>query len=103
MESAIIPACPICLEPMLRPYALPCMHNVCSRCVPAMKASKSGRQRCPVCRRSTARPYVPNFALINANEHLLVLAAVAGIAVDEYKPSVKKPWYRRLLSRRRCK
>ena len=103
MESAIIPGCPICLEPMLRPYALPCMHNVCSRCVPAMKAIKTGRRVCPVCRRTTARPYVPNFALIAANEHLLVLAAAAGIPIDEYKPPSRRPWYRRLLPRRRCK
>lgn len=90
----MIPACPVCLEPMLRPHGLPCMHNVCSSCVPLLAAKPGKAMACPTCRAYTCRPYVPNYGLIEAYEHIALLCAPA------QRPP-KTPWYRRL--RQQCR
>ena len=39
--------CPICLDVMVNPYGLPCMHNFCHECILRSLAIKS---ECPSCK-----------------------------------------------------
>jgi hypothetical protein len=61
-----VPECPVCLETMNKPHALPCMHNVCADCAPKLVHGK--RTRCPECRRWYFSRYRPNYALADAYE-----------------------------------
>jgi len=40
--------CPVCLGPFKAPLRLACLHSLCSDC--AVKCSKAGHTKCPVCR-----------------------------------------------------
>ena len=59
------PVCPICLDPMQQPVALPCLHSFCEPCAKQLKPCKgkpNHTYRCPVCN-ATGIGYKPNYAL----------------------------------------
>lgn len=72
--------CDICYEPYNtsthNPLALPCMHTFCTSCVERVfKASST--PKCPTCKEqvpsgTTAATLRPNYALLQAMEHMQV-------------------------------
>ncbi|GFO40045.1 tyrosine-protein kinase [Plakobranchus ocellatus] len=68
-------SCKICLEPLKRPKALPCLHSFCEVClrdyVRRNPGSQPGHFPCPMCRKSTQVPpggveyFLDNFVLLS--------------------------------------
>ncbi|KAJ8310789.1 hypothetical protein KUTeg_012654 [Tegillarca granosa] len=73
-------SCKICLEPFLRPKALPCLHSFCEHClrdyVRRHPGEKPGHFPCPMCRKDTPIPtggiqqFQDNFLLLSLSDTL---------------------------------
>lgn len=42
--------CPICLEEYVEPKVLPCLHNICKKCLKELLHHHTLSFRCPICR-----------------------------------------------------
>ena len=68
--------CPVCLEPVVDPRALPCQHSFCLRCLQGVVQGGGTLLRCPCCNLHVTLPDGPT-ALprdFRANKWLQVLA-----------------------------
>lgn len=73
-------SCKICLEPYLRPKALPCLHSFCENClkdyVRRHPGERPGHFPCPMCRKDTKIPlggvteFQDNFFLLSLSDTL---------------------------------
>ena len=73
-------SCKICLEPFIRPKALPCLHSFCEHClrdyVRRHPGEKPGHFPCPMCRKDTLIPpagicdFTDNFLLLSLSDTL---------------------------------
>lgn len=73
-------SCKICLEPFIRPKALPCLHTFCEHClkdyVRRHPGERPGHFPCPMCRKNTKIPgggiteFQDNFLLLSLSDTL---------------------------------
>ncbi|XP_069104674.1 proto-oncogene tyrosine-protein kinase Yrk-like isoform X2 [Argopecten irradians] len=73
-------SCKICLEPFIKPKALPCLHSFCEHClrdyVRRHPGEKPGHFPCPMCRKDTPIPlggicdFQDNFLLLSLSDTL---------------------------------
>ena len=73
-------SCKICLEPYLRPKALPCLHSFCEHClrdyVRRHPGQRPGHFPCPICRKDIQIPdggitnFQDNFVLLSLSDTL---------------------------------
>lgn len=73
-------SCKICLEPFIKPKALPCLHSFCEHClrdyVRRHPGEKPGHFPCPMCRKDTHIPangigdFQDNFLLLSLSDTL---------------------------------
>ncbi|KAK3095989.1 hypothetical protein FSP39_021779, partial [Pinctada imbricata] len=73
-------SCKICLEPFIKPKALPCLHSFCEHClrdyVRRHPGEKPGHFPCPMCRKDTPIPcggigdFTDNFLLLSLSDTL---------------------------------
>ncbi|XP_076098947.1 tyrosine-protein kinase Fyn-like isoform X2 [Mytilus galloprovincialis] len=73
-------SCKICLEPFIRPKALPCLHSFCEAClkdyVRRHPGERPGHFPCPMCRKDTKIPaggindFQDNFVLLSLSDTL---------------------------------
>ena len=55
--------CPICLDILQDPMAMPCMHSICAHCMCDGWVHDNAMKTCPICRTSTNDEYAPNHTL----------------------------------------
>jgi len=81
-------SCKICLEPLQRPKALPCLHSFCELClrdyVRRNPGNRPGYFPCPMCRQST---HVPPMGVEGFPDNFLLLSLADTIQEDWNPPS----------------
>ncbi|XP_012945499.1 tyrosine-protein kinase SRK2 [Aplysia californica] len=80
-------SCKICLEPLRRPKALPCLHSFCELClkdyVRRNPGNRPGYFPCPMCRKST---HVPHLGVEGFPDNFVLLSLADTIQEESWTP-----------------
>ena len=80
-------SCKICLEPIRRPKALPCLHSFCEHClrdyVRRHPGGRPGYFPCPMCRKETL---IPQGGVEDFQDNFLLLSLSDTLDEDNWEP-----------------
>lgn len=83
--------CPICLEEYVEPKVLPCLHNICKKCLKEMLHRHTQTFHCPICRAVCPIPE-RGVAGFPTNDYLarLIRESPAKKVIQEIKKALKE-------------